>query len=199
MICIQQILPSSPKVLCWTRSFPPRKTIKPSWNLASSNGPGGMVFLPCRLRTSPTWANAFGNNTLKKSPAISLSPPSPPSKDFLQVPSFTAKTSKLRRYESTALASTTKQSKTPSWTHPFSNRSRKTHPQSSTHSSHSCPNNMANHTHGPPVLAANFRQDTSWPKRKRPSKLVDLSSLLWIPLSDQCSTSWLGWSFNLSW
>ena len=123
------------------------------------------------------------------SPATSQNLLSPPFNKCLKVLSSTAKTNKLRRLGSAALAFTTKRLKTPSWIRPSSNRSPKTHPQSSTPLLHSWTNNMARATHGPPDTAVNSHPVTFWPKGKKPSKVGGLSSHSWIPLSDQCSIS----------
>ena len=53
-------------------------------------------------------------------------------------------------------------------------------------------NNMANLTHGPRAQVVNSLLATSWPKRRRGSKVVDLSFRSSTPPLAPCSTSWPG-------
>ena len=58
-------------------------------------------------------------------------------------------------------------------------------------------NNMANLTHGPRAQVVNSLLATSRPKRRRGSKVVDLSCRSSTPPLAPCSTSWPGWSSSL--
>ena len=155
MTCCLQIFPSSQKALCWTKSFPPRRTTNPLGNLVYINGRNGMVSRPCHPKTSLTSHNSFGNNTLRRLRVTSPNRPSPPSNACSMAPSSIVKTNKLRHSEITVHASTIKQLKLPSQTFSSLNLSIKTLPQLSTHSSRSWPNNMASPTLGPPAPKPN--------------------------------------------
>lgn len=109
---------------------------------------------------------------------------------LLQMLSSIVKTNRLHHCGSSALVSTSKRSKPPSWMHQFLKPSHKNHTKSCHCWSQPSNANMENHTLGPLARVANSLPATSWPKTKKRSEAVVPSFILWTHPFDQCSISW---------
>ena len=153
-----------------------------------------MVYLPCQIQRSPTFAKTSGQNIRNRSPATSPNPPSTNSKKPSKVPSSIAKTNNLHHCASTARASTTNPSNKHFKTLPFSNRYLKTPLPLSHHWLKPFSENMGSPTTGQLATDDNYRLDTSWPNERKIFEVAGHSSPLWTLRFVLCSTSLHGLS-----
>ena len=186
------------KAPCWTRFFHPKKNITTSFDWAFSAGPSAMVYLPCHIQTSPTFAKKYGQNIRNRSPATSPNPPSINSKKPSKVTSSIAKTNHLRHCLSTARASTTNPSNKHFKTLPFSNRYLKTQLPLSHHLLRPSNDNTGNPTTGQSATDDNYRLDTSWQNERKVFGVAGPSSPLWTLRFALCLTSLLASSSSWS-
>ena len=149
-----------------------------------------MVYLPCQIQRSPTFAKTSGQNIRNRSPATSPNPPSTNSKKPSKVPSSIAKTNNLHHCASTARASTTNPSNKHFKTIPFSNRYLKTLPLSH-HLLRPSSDNMGKPITGQSATDDNYRLDTSWQNERKTFGVAGPSSPLWTLRFVLCSTSLL--------
>ena len=150
-----------------------------------------MVYLPCHIQTSPTFAKNYGQNIRNRSPATSPNPPSIKSQKPSKVPSSVAKTNNLRHCASTARASTTNPSNKHFKTPPFSHRYLKIQPPLSQHLSRTSRDNTENPITGQLAMDDNYRLDTSRQNERKTFGVAGPSSPLWTLRFVLCSTSLL--------